>query len=332
MRNKFKNQLADNQAPKKINFKSLVLHFLVISLIISAAVGVTIFIMRQQDFDAVKSEIARYNLLDPARSIVEQENFFSTIEPVRKQMKEIVAKYEKDGNKIGVYFEFLNTGANVSINQDARFWPASLSKMPTVFVVMKRVEEGKWKLSNELVLFEEDKDDRFGELYKKPVGTKFTIEELIKETLINSDNTAHKILVRNLSSEEYTDMFEALGMEQLFNEDYNITAKEYSRIFRALYNASYLNRHNSQQLLRWLSESEFDEFIGSGLAPNTIFSHKIGEEFKEVVFLDSGIVYVPNRPYLITIMVEVEDEGGVERAQEIMKELSKSAYDYISQD
>ncbi len=331
MGHKFKHQIAENQKRKKINLKWLIVHFLGVSLIISIAVGVTIFMMRQQDFNAVKAEIAKYNLLDPARSVVEQENFFSTIEPVRRQMKEIVAKYEKDGNKIGVYFEFLNTGANVSINQDARFWPASLSKMPTIFVVMRRVEDGKWKLSNELVLFEEDKDDRFGELYKKPVGTKFTIEELIKETLINSDNTAHKILVRNLSGEEYTDMFEALGMEQLFNEDYNITAKEYSRVFRALYNASYLNRNNSQQLLQWLSESKFNEFVGAGIDPDIVFSHKIGEEFKEVVFLDSGIVYVPNRPYLITIMVEVEDGGGVEHAQEIMKELSKSAYDYVSQ-
>ncbi|QQG52603.1 MAG: serine hydrolase [Candidatus Falkowbacteria bacterium] len=331
MGHKFKNKIVDNQIRTRINFKRLIFYFLGASLTIVVTVLVTIFMMRRQDFNAVKNEIAKYSLLDPARSIVEQENFFSTIEPVRKQMKEIVAKYEKDGDKIGIYFEFLNTGANVSINQDARFWPASLSKMPTIFVVMKRIEDGKWQLSNELVLFEEDKDDRFGELYKKPVGTKFTIEELVKETLINSDNTAHKILVRNLSSEEYTDMFEALGMEQLFNEDYNITAKEYSRVFRALYNASYLNRNNSQQLLLWSSESKFDEFIGSGVGSDVVFSHKIGEEFKEVVFLDSGIVYVPSRPYLITIMVEVEDGGGVERAQEIMKELSKAAYDYVSQ-
>lgn len=310
--------------------KNIIFYILFILFIISVSVLITYFVIKNNDFNAVKKEINHYGMLDPARSIVNQDDFLSTIEPARKQMKEIVAKYEKEGNRIGVYFEFLNTGANVSINQDARFWPASLSKMPTIFVVMKRVEEGKWKLSDELVLFEDDKDDRFGDIYKKPVGTRFTIEELIKETLINSDNTSHKILVRNLDSEEYTDMFAALGMEELFNEDYNITAKEYSRIFRTLYNASYLNRDNSQKILAWLSESSFNEFLGSGLTENVKFSHKIGEEFKEVVFLDSGIVYVPNRPYLITVMVEIEDGGGVERAKEIMKELSKSAYEYIS--
>jgi len=195
---------------------------------------------------------------------------------------------------------------------------------------MKKIEKGEWKPTNELVLFSEDKDDRFGELYKKTPGTRFTIEDLLKETLINSDNTAHSILVRNLSSEDYTDIFEALGMEELFNGNYDITAKEYSRIFRALYNASYLNRENSQKLLMWLSETPFDDFLGAEVPADVDFPHKIGEEFEQVVFLDSGIVYVSNRPYLITVMVKVGDGGGVERAKQIMHELSKAAYTYVS--
>lgn len=331
MSHNFKNNIINNQV-KKIGFnKNIVWYILLFISIVLASSLTTYFLIKKNDFNAVKTEISRYDMLDPARSIVTQDDFLSTINPVRKQMKEIVAKYEKDGNRIGVYFEFLNTGANVSINQDARFWPASLSKMPTIFVVMKRIEEGEWNLSDELVLFEEDKDERFGDLYKKPVGTRFTIEELIKETLINSDNTSHKILVRNLDSEEYNNMFSSLGMEELFNEEYNVNAKEYSRIFRSLYNASYLNRNNSQQILKWLSETKFSEFLNSGFPESVKFSHKIGEEFKEVVFLDSGIIYIPNRPCLITVMVEVEDGGGVERAKQIMSELSKTAYDYVSQ-
>lgn len=329
MGHKFKKVKNNIQPEIKNNKKNiwLVFWFLVVSAI---SVLITILVIRQGDFNAVKQDLKKYYLIDPSRSVVSQENFLSSIEPVRQKMKELVAKYEQGGDSIGVYLEFLNTGANISINQDKRFWPASLSKMPTIFVVMKRVEEGKWKLSNQLVLFEEDKDDRFGDLYKQPVGTKFTIEELIKQVLINSDNTAHKILVRNLNNEEYDKMFATLGMEELFNKDYDITAKEYSRIFRALYTASYLNRENSQQILLWLSESKFNELLGSGIDQKTIFSHKIGEEYKKVVFLDSGIIYVPNKPYLITVMVKVKDGGDVTHAQEIMKELSKSAYEYFS--
>jgi len=277
-----------------------------------------------------EQKIEEYPLLDPARHLILQEHFFSTIEPLRRSLKEKTAQYEAAGHRLGIYFEFLNTGANISINQEERFWPASLSKMPTAFAVMKKIETGKWRLDNELVLFPEDQDSRFGELYKEKPGTRFTIETLLKESLVNSDNTAHRILVRNLSSQDYTDIFEALGMEELYDEEYNITAKEYSRVFRALYNASYLNRENSQKLLLWLSATNFRNYLQSGLPAEIIFSHKIGEEYKEVVFLDSGIFYVPNRPCLITVMIEVGNGEGVEKAEEIMKDIAQTAYDYVA--
>lgn len=310
-------------------FRSKFLWVLVVLLVLAniAAGG---YILYLNSPETIHHFTNPFPLIDPSRSFIAQEHFLSTIEPVRKGMKEFVASEEKKGNRVGVYFEYLNTGANVSINQDERFWPASLSKMPTVMAVMKKIEKGEWKLSNELVLFSEDQDARFGDVYKRAPGTRFTIEELLREVLVNSDNTAHKMLVRNLSSENYTDMFEALGMEELFDKNYDITAKEYSRIFRVLFTASYLNRENSQKILSWLSESQFREFLGAGIPADVVFSHKIGEEYEQIVFLDSGIIYVHDRPCLITVMVKVGDGGGVESAKAIMKELSNIAYKYVA--
>lgn len=320
-----KNENDQARVLKKRNM--ILMAALVASMVLCAVAIVSAYIFW---IDSRKPFENPYPLIDPARSIVAQEHFFSTIEPLRRELKDLTAKYEKEGARVGMYFEYLNTGANVSINQEERFWPASLSKMPTAFAVMKKVEEGKWKLSNEMVLFYEDRDDRFGELYKKPAGTRLTIEELLRQILINSDNTAHRILVRNLSGPDYDAVIEALGMEELYDKDYNITAKEYSRIFRALYNASYLNRENSEMLLHWLSETQFNDFLDAGVPDNVPFAHKIGEEFKEVVFLDSGIVYVPDRPFLLTVMIDASKSGGVERAKAMMKEISAAAYDYVA--
>lgn len=275
--------------------------------------------------------LERFSYINPARNLTNQKHFFSTINPLRVDIRETIEAYEAEGYKIGLYFEYLNTGGNISVNPDLRFWPASLSKMPTAFVVMKKVQDGEWKLSNELVLFEEDKDNRFGTLYKEPVGTRLTIEELLKKLLVESDNTAHKMLVRNLANSEFDVLIEALGMEELFDREYDITAKEYSRIFSALFNASYLNREHSQLLLQYLAETPFTEFIDAGVPEDVTFSHKIGEEFEKSIFLDSGIVYVPNRPYLITIMIDTSaNNGGVEKAKEIMKTLSEKAYTYVA--
>jgi beta-lactamase class A len=302
---------------------------IVLVLLVVSNIGTIAFLAYHNRPDAVHRFVNPYPLIDPARSFIAQENFFSSIEPLRKDLKNIVAKNEKEGARIGLYFEFLNTGANVSINQEARFWPASLSKMPTALSVMKKVERGEWKLSNELVLFSEDRNDGFGTLYQKPTGTRLTVEQLLKELIINSDDTAHRIFLRNLGAEDFNGMLEALGMGEMFDGEYNITAKEYSRIFRALYSSSFLKREYSTMLLEWLSDTRFNEFLDSGIPQGTLFAHKIGEHVPESTYLDSGIVYVPNRPYLITVMVQVKD-GNREHAKEIMKEISKASYDYVA--
>lgn len=285
------------------------------------------FLVYKNRSDSAKQFENPYSLIDPARSFIAQEHFIINIQPLREDLNKIVE--EEKPCEVGVYFEFLNTGANISINQNARFWPASLVKIPTAMVVMKKIERGEWKLDNELVLFYEDRDNRFGMLYKKPAGTRLTIEELLKELLINSDDTAHRILIRNLAAENFEEIFGGLGLGELYDQDYEITAKEYSRIFRALYTSSFLKREYSQKILEWLAETPFDEFLASAVPKEVVFSHKIGTHNEKNTYLDSGIVYIPNRPYLLTVMIKVVDGESKEKAKEIMKQISRKAYEYI---
>lgn len=268
-----------------------------------------------------------YPLLDFSRSFIDREHFFTTLQPLRESLNDIADAYASSGDRVGVYFEYLTTGANIGILEKERFWPASLSKMPTVIAVMKKIDRGEWRLANELVLFSEDKDDRYGDLYKEAVGTRFTIERLLQETIIHSDNTAHKILVRNLTTEDYTDIFEALGLTDLFDKNYDITPKEYSVLLRSLYMSSYLTRESSERVLVWLSQTPFDYLLGAGVPDDVPFAHKIGEEYNQNVFLDAGIVYEQDRPYLLIVMTETL--GGMDRAKEIMYAVSHAVYTYV---
>ncbi len=269
-------------------------------------------------------EARNYPLVDVARNYIPQEDFIVNIQPLREKLNQIVQTEGAD--TISVYYEFLNTGANIQINNEVRFYPASLVKIPSALVAMKKVEKGEWALDSRLVLFEEDKDARFGDLYKQPVGTSFSIEELLKALLTQSDNTAHRMLMRNLSESELGELKEAIGLDDLFNEKQEVSAKEYSRLFRALYNSSFLKRNGSQQLLDWLTQTKFTDDLYSGLPKGTLFAHKIGEDDVEKNYLDSGIVYLPNRPYLLTVMIKQHDQA---KAQDIMKRISQAAYEYV---
>jgi len=278
-------------------------------------------------FAPKEPDIQKFPLIDPLRNEISQEHFIVNFQPLRESLQKIATESDAD---VGIYFEFLNTGANISINQDTRFWPASLIKLPTALAVLKKIERGEWHYNNKLVLFEQDKDDRYGDLYKKPVGSQFTIEELLEELIIHSDDTAHRIFMRNLDGDNFIEILEGLGMETLYDQDYNITAKEYSRIFRALFTSSFLKREYSQKLLDMLARTPFTEFLAKPIPDQILFSHKIGEHDVEKTYLDAGIVYVPQRPYIITVMVKIKPDEDQRKAEEIMRKISEQCYNYVS--
>jgi len=269
-----------------------------------------------------------YPLVDPSRAFIEQKNFIVNLEPLREELARLVA--ERDDWTVVLYFEFLNTGSNISLNPNTRVWPASLLKLPMAIAVMKRVENGAWSLQDELELKESDRGKKYGTLWQAPVGSTFTIERLLREMLANSDNTAYNIFARQIEFDEFIDIVVELGIEDLFNEAGLMSAKEYSRLFRSLYASSLVNRERSQQLLTMMGESGFEDFIGNGIPEGVLFSHKFGVQEDLHTYLDSGIVYVPGRPYVITAGVKGTGKPGErEDIEAFMKEIGEATFTYV---
>ena len=281
-----------------------------------------------------------FPLLDPGASEARQNDLLVRFQPLRDKL--IVQYANNPDFYVGLYFEYLPTGANIVVNTDRAMWPASLIKIPVALAAMKKVERGEWQLSNELVILDEDKDDSFGQLYKQPTGTTMTIETLLRATLVDSDNTAHFVLLRNIEATELEDVFFHLGLDDFLVsfknspdsrvEDNRMTAKTYSVFFRSLYNATYLSPKNSERFLTFLTESG-QEYVRTGLPPGTVFAHKTGIRTNEGVWADSGIVYIPKRPYVLTIMLEKRNPlSGINEqdAASLFKTISSDIYSYVT--
>jgi len=269
-----------------------------------------------------------YPLIDVSRNFIPQDDFVVNLQALRDSLSALVA--EKGSDTISLYFEFLNTGANISINQGLKIWPASLPKVPLAMAVMKKVERGEWKMDSELVLAEDDKDMGYGGLWGKPLGSRFSIETLLTEILVRSDNTAYRMLLRNVEFKELMEVVNELGLEDLFTEEGLVSAKEYSRLFRALYVSSFLQRSNSEWLLTRLAQSDYREFLTAGMPQGITFSHKFGIDRDIHAYLDSGIAYAPGRPYLISVAVKGTGKvGEEEKIKAIMKEIAEQTYSYV---
>ena len=260
----------------------------------------------------------QYPLIDIARRDISQK------------IREFVAT-ETD-LQYSIYIEFLNNGANIHVNPEGRFWAASLTKLPIAMAIMSAINHGVWSFEDELTLLDEDKNPLSSTLHTLPAGTKIPIKKLLEELLVRSDNTAYLILLRNLPKSEISMMREALGLDLLFDAEGKINAKEYSRFFRSLYTSSYLSLKDSQYLLDLLNHAEFTYFLRQEVPPTIPFPHKFGTQPEGHVYNDSGIVYVPNRPYLITVTVQGDGREGEERrVQEFMNRISAITYAYFSQ-
>ncbi len=280
---------------------------------------------------------SEYPYIDFSRNFIAQEHYLTNIQPLRDTLKEKARQFERGGRKVSIYIEFLNTGANISINQETYILPASLIKVPLAIAVLKKVQDGEWKLENELVLLQGDKDDMSGNerdmFADYPIGATFTIEHLLERLLIDSDNTAYNILLRNTGEKQFEEVVNVLGLQDLFRINGAVSAKEYSRILRSLYTASYLNSAKSERILEWLDQATFSDFISYSIEDEVPFPHKYGLDREKRVFGDSGIAYIPNRPYIISVLVEGRSDTSYEEDYEIaaafIRDVSLSTYTFF---
>ena len=146
--------------------------------------------------------------------------------------------------------------------------------------------------------------------------------------MVNSDNTAQNVFRRFLSVTDYLNFQDLTGLQDLYNENGFISAKEYTRLLRVLYTSSYLEPENSEKILEYMAESSFGDYLSQGLPAEVKFAHKYGENIQYNIFADSGIVYIPKRPYMLTVLIKGKDSSLETRAwaTKLMKEISEKAY------
>lgn len=284
-------------------------------------------------------KVNHHSFLSPTLGVIDKKNLIVDFQSLREHL---TAKYEvRSDYMVSIYFEYFPTGANIAINKDEKVWPASLIKIPVAMAMMKKIQDQKWKLTNELVILDDDKDSEYGDLYKSPTGTTLTIKKFLEESLIRSDNTAHFVLLRNLDGAELEDVYVHLGMDDVIDAlkkapskkeevDNRITAKRYSIFFRSLYNATFLNQEYADLFLSMLANAPRD-LTGEGLPPGVPIAHKTGIRIDEAVRADSGIVYVPGRPYLLTVMIQKKGKGALDEQEvnNLFKEIGKEVYTYV---
>ena len=239
--------------------------------------------------------------------------------------------------EIGVHFQYLPSGVTVSVNADTPFFAASLLKLPVAMQVMKEIEKGNVQKNKLLIVENRHIDPTYGTLWKNGVGYTLTVEEALRKSLVESDNTANQLLLDLVPGRKLSEVLNYLDIPQVVETgQLLITPRGFSSILRSLYFSAYLSYEYSNELISILIEGKSEnDFIQKPLPSSIQVANKTGiyqlhPDDKQIsnLYSECGIVYVPARQYVLCVFVKGDLEKEV--AAEIISEISLRTYQFVS--
>ncbi|MDE2071293.1 MAG: serine hydrolase [Patescibacteria group bacterium] len=221
--------------------------------------------------------------------------------------------------KMSVYLVNYQTGQWAGVDEDERYDPASMLKVPLMVAFLKYAQSDPGILSQQLAF--NGTDQNAGEYFKSSngiqPGVSYSVDELLRDMIGYSDNNAAALLEQSIDQTLLKEVYTDLGLPVPVkgpNIDY-ISVKSYASFFRVLYNATYLDYEYSEKALELLALHDFPQGIESGVPASVTVAQKFGERsvYSQTGILidrelhDCGIVYKPGSPFLLCIMSRGQD-------------------------
>jgi len=251
---------------------------------------------------------------------------------------------DKFDGVIGIAILDLTDDRILSLNADRVFPTASSIKIAVLLELYRQDEEthsgakGKARLDDMYTFNPKDlvEDSRIMAGLTAGV-THVSNRDLGQFMVAVSDNAAANILIDRVGKDNVNAMLRGLGLSKTMlrrkmidiaaarRGDENVaTPEEMVRLLEAIYKKKVLSNETTAAFIKQLSTLK-QSYIPRLLPENVQVANKPGE--LEAVRTDSGIVFVANRPFTISVMTAYDrDERAAERA---ISEVALEAYRYF---
>ena len=258
------------------------------------------------------------------------------------------------GARFGIWFKDLASGRTLSKNSSIVMHAASTMKTPVLLEVLRRVDAGTMKLSDELPVKNEFKslvdgspfsiglEESDGPTMKKLGGTA-TLEFLVTEMIVRSSNLATNLVLSLVGPANVQTFTESLGAptvkvrrcvedSKAFDKGLNneTDAAGMGAVMEAAVRSPRLSAAAKAKAWEILIGQTFNEEIPAGLHPQSgaVVGHKTGSISS--VQHDAAIVRLPDgREYVLVLMASDfgANEEGRERVYVAAKKMSRAAWE-----
>jgi len=236
---------------------------------------------------------------------------------------------------MGVAILDLTSGDKFLLRADDVFPQASSIKIAVLVELYRQAQEGKLKLTDLYTVQQSDlvqDSDIMGGL--TPGITKITLRDLATMMVAVSDNSATNVLIDRVGMDAVNAEMDALALPhtRLRRKMMDLkaasegrenvsTPQEMMKLLQAVYAGKVLNKPMTDDFFKMLSTHK-DSWIPRDLPDGLQSANKPGA--LEGVRNDSGVVFVPNRPFVICVMTTYlrrERDG-----EEAISKVSLNAY------
>lgn len=268
------------------------------------------------------------------------------------QLKSEIEKlFENGEGKFALAFKNIDTGEELLINAHEAFHAASTMKTPVMIEVYKQAAEGKFAMSDSVLIKNEFSsivdgspyslsvgDDSEADLYNN-LGKKRTIADLTYDMIIVSSNLATNLVIEYVDAKKVTQTMGELGAPNMIVlrgvEDQkafdagmsnSTTAYDLMVIFEKIAKGEVVSVAASEAMINTLLDQKFNEIIPFHLPKEVKVAHKTG--VINGLHHDSGIVFLPDgRKYsLVLLSKELED---FDEGTALLAGVSEMVYNYV---
>lgn len=319
------------------------------SLFIILIIGVSLGIFggyKMHYYEDKNSCISKLHFIKPNLDCELYDSKSQKISELQDKLEVLIDGIKKTGKakRVSVFVRDLNTARFAGVNDGDTYHQASLLKIPLLIGGFK-LAEVEPKILDQEIVYSGDPNLYSDQMIKPAemliIGKSYTIKELMRRSVVYSDNTAAQLLFDYYPQEFLDRIMEAIGI-QLYRpggqkEDF-ITARLYANVFRILYNASYLTKEYSDEALSILTKTEYKKAAVAELPPDVVVAHKFaertdvdivtGKTFQRQLH-ECGVVYAEDyeEPYIFCIMTEGYEYTDLEK---IISDISLVIYEEMT--
>ena len=253
-------------------------------------------------------------------------------ENVIRKIRKLAAE---DGSDFGIYLAYGNEPPVISDEKMMR--SASMIKVFILAEAMEQASKGKLSLTELMVLYGNDKVGGAGILIGYPNNTVFSMEEILRLMITESDNTATNMMIERLGMDSINSYIQTHGYhstilrrkmmdaEAVKAGRENMTSpRDLGIFFSRLYQNQCVNDEYDQKMRDILFQQTDTECFPSAL-PMAHIAHKTGE--LDGLYHDGGIIYEENGQDFVLVILTDSYTGRASVIQ-TMQKMAQTASDF----